>query len=50
MKQTKCSRIPIVKVRWNSKRGLEFTWEREDQFKQKYAHLFVQNRVVASNT
>nr|GFB83612.1 putative reverse transcriptase domain-containing protein [Tanacetum cinerariifolium] len=30
------SRIPIIKVRWNSKRGLEFTWEREDQFKQKY--------------
>ncbi|GJU49773.1 putative reverse transcriptase domain-containing protein [Tanacetum coccineum] len=24
------SRIPIVKVRWNSKRGPEFTWERED--------------------
>nr|GEY44366.1 putative reverse transcriptase domain-containing protein [Tanacetum cinerariifolium] len=29
------SRIPIIKVRWNSKRGPEFTWEREDQFKQK---------------
>nr|GFB43765.1 reverse transcriptase domain-containing protein [Tanacetum cinerariifolium] len=26
----KRSRIPLVKVRWNSKRGLEFTWERED--------------------
>nr|GEV55144.1 putative reverse transcriptase domain-containing protein [Tanacetum cinerariifolium] len=24
--------IPIVKVRWNSRRGPEFTWEREDQF------------------
>ncbi|GJY61419.1 putative reverse transcriptase domain-containing protein [Tanacetum coccineum] len=24
--------IPIIKVRWNSKRGPEFTWEREDQF------------------
>ncbi|GJZ57091.1 putative reverse transcriptase domain-containing protein [Tanacetum coccineum] len=24
------SRIPLVKVRWNSKRGPEFTWERED--------------------
>nr|GFC62103.1 uncharacterized protein [Tanacetum cinerariifolium] len=22
--------IPIIKVRWNSKRGPEFTWERED--------------------
>ncbi|GKD79192.1 hypothetical protein Tco_1341813, partial [Tanacetum coccineum] len=28
--QLKQSRIPIVKVRWNSKRGPEFTWERED--------------------
>ncbi|GKD79207.1 hypothetical protein Tco_1341828 [Tanacetum coccineum] len=26
----------LVKVRWNSRRGLEFTWEREDSFKQKY--------------
>ncbi|GJR97571.1 reverse transcriptase domain-containing protein [Tanacetum coccineum] len=30
VKQLKQSRIPIIKVRWNSKRGLEFTWERED--------------------
>ncbi|GJV63955.1 putative reverse transcriptase domain-containing protein [Tanacetum coccineum] len=28
--QLKQSRIPIIKVRWNSKRGPEFTWERED--------------------
>ncbi|GKD79329.1 putative reverse transcriptase domain-containing protein, partial [Tanacetum coccineum] len=28
--QLKRSRIPIIKVRWNSKRGPEFTWERED--------------------
>ncbi|GJX68168.1 hypothetical protein Tco_0303895 [Tanacetum coccineum] len=28
--------IPLVKVRWNPKRGPEFTWEREDEFKQKY--------------
>ncbi|GJV34832.1 hypothetical protein Tco_1407309 [Tanacetum coccineum] len=34
------SRIPLIKVRWNSKRGPEFTWEREDQFKKKYPHLF----------
>ncbi|GJY00650.1 putative reverse transcriptase domain-containing protein [Tanacetum coccineum] len=40
IKQLKRSRIPIIKVRWNSKRGPEFTWEREDQFKQKYPHLF----------
>ncbi|GJU79455.1 putative reverse transcriptase domain-containing protein [Tanacetum coccineum] len=34
------SRIPIVKVRWNSGRGPEVTWEREDQMKKKYPHLF----------
>ncbi|GKF84805.1 hypothetical protein Tco_0249703, partial [Tanacetum coccineum] len=39
IKQLKRSRIPIIKVRWNSKEGPEFTWEREDQFKQKYPHL-----------
>ncbi|GKD63971.1 hypothetical protein Tco_1306079, partial [Tanacetum coccineum] len=30
VKQLKQSRIPIVKVRWNSQRGPEFTWEHED--------------------
>nr|GFB10975.1 hypothetical protein [Tanacetum cinerariifolium] len=43
------SRIPIIKVRWNSKRGHEFTWEREDQFKQKYPYLFT-NRASSSTT
>ncbi|GKB81427.1 hypothetical protein Tco_0948322 [Tanacetum coccineum] len=38
--QPRQSRIPIVKVRWNSKRGPEFTWEREDQICAKYPHLF----------
>ncbi|GKC05984.1 putative reverse transcriptase domain-containing protein [Tanacetum coccineum] len=32
VKRLKQSRIPIVKVQWNSRRGLEFMWEREDQF------------------
>ena len=40
VKQLKRSRIPIVKIRWESKRGPEFTWEREDQMKTKYPHLF----------
>ncbi|GKF84666.1 hypothetical protein Tco_0249564, partial [Tanacetum coccineum] len=40
VKRLKRSRIPLVKVRWNSKRGPEFTWERKDQFKKKYPHLF----------
>lgn len=39
-KQLKRSRIPIVKVRWDSRRGHEFTWEREDQIREKYPHLF----------
>ncbi|GJZ09900.1 reverse transcriptase domain-containing protein [Tanacetum coccineum] len=40
VKQLKESRIPIIKVRWNSKRGPEFTWEREDQIRAKYPYLF----------
>ncbi|GJW96359.1 putative reverse transcriptase domain-containing protein [Tanacetum coccineum] len=40
VKRLKHSRIPIVKVRWNSRRGPEFTWEREDQMQKKYPHLF----------
>ncbi|GKC34670.1 putative reverse transcriptase domain-containing protein [Tanacetum coccineum] len=34
-KKLKRSRISIVKVRWNSKRGPEFMWEREDLLKLK---------------
>nr|GFA59370.1 putative reverse transcriptase domain-containing protein [Tanacetum cinerariifolium] len=40
IKRLKRSRIPLVKVCWNSRRGPEFTWEREDSFKLKYPHLF----------
>nr|GFA39709.1 putative reverse transcriptase domain-containing protein [Tanacetum cinerariifolium] len=40
VKRLKQSRIPLVKIRWNSKRGPEFTWEYEDQFRKKYPHLF----------
>ncbi|GJZ14838.1 putative reverse transcriptase domain-containing protein [Tanacetum coccineum] len=32
VKQLRHSRIPIVKVRWNSKRGPKFTWERVGLF------------------
>nr|GEW41277.1 putative reverse transcriptase domain-containing protein [Tanacetum cinerariifolium] len=49
IKRLKRSRIPLVKVRWNSKRGPEFTWERKDSFKQKYLHLFT-NRTSSSIT
>ncbi|GJT76393.1 putative reverse transcriptase domain-containing protein [Tanacetum coccineum] len=40
IKRLKRSRIPLIKVRWNSRRGHEFTMEREDSFKKKYPHLF----------
>ena len=40
VKRLKHSRIPIVKVKWNSNRGPEFTWEREDQIRAKYPQLF----------
>ncbi|GJZ36791.1 putative reverse transcriptase domain-containing protein [Tanacetum coccineum] len=48
VKRLKRSRIPIVKVRWNSRRGPEFTWEREDQFKKKYPHLFTKTAPSSS--
>ncbi|GJU31327.1 putative reverse transcriptase domain-containing protein [Tanacetum coccineum] len=44
VKQLKQSRIPIVKVRWDSSRGPEYTWEREDQMWKKYPHLFDFNK------
>ncbi|GJT12475.1 retrotransposon protein, putative, ty3-gypsy subclass [Tanacetum coccineum] len=50
VKWLKRSRIPLVKVRWNSKRGPEFTWEREDQFKKKYPHLFTKTAPSSSAT
>ncbi|GJT96256.1 ribonuclease H-like domain-containing protein [Tanacetum coccineum] len=40
VKKLKRRRIPLIKVRWNSRLGPEFTWEREDQFQRKYPHLF----------
>ncbi|GJS12395.1 putative reverse transcriptase domain-containing protein [Tanacetum coccineum] len=36
VRSLKHSKISLVKVRWNSKRGPEFTWEREDHMKSKY--------------
>ncbi|GJQ97858.1 hypothetical protein Tco_0008997 [Tanacetum coccineum] len=44
VKQLRQRCIPIVKVRWNS----EFTWEREDQIRAKYPHLF-SNIIVSLN-
>nr|GEZ03786.1 hypothetical protein [Tanacetum cinerariifolium] len=49
-REVKClkqSCISIVKVRWNSRRGPEFTWEREDQMQKKYPYLFPNSVSVA---
>nr|GEU81721.1 putative reverse transcriptase domain-containing protein [Tanacetum cinerariifolium] len=50
VKHLKQSRILIVKVRWNSRRGPEFTWEREDQMQKKYLHFFSNYAPVADTT
>ncbi|GJW98517.1 putative reverse transcriptase domain-containing protein [Tanacetum coccineum] len=49
IKRLKRSRIPLVKVRWNSRWGPEFTWECKDSFKKKYPHLFT-NRASSSTS
>ncbi|GJW68605.1 putative reverse transcriptase domain-containing protein [Tanacetum coccineum] len=45
IKKLKHRKIALVKVRWNSKRGPEFTWEHEDQMRIRYPQLFV-DRVI----
>nr|GEV58216.1 putative reverse transcriptase domain-containing protein [Tanacetum cinerariifolium] len=50
VKQLKQSCIPIVKVCWNSRRGPEFTWEREDQMKKKYPHIFGKSKPTSEST
>nr|GEU68197.1 putative reverse transcriptase domain-containing protein [Tanacetum cinerariifolium] len=48
VKRLNRSRILIVKVRWNSRQGPECTWEREDQFRKKYPHLFTKTAPSSS--
>ncbi|GJQ90871.1 putative reverse transcriptase domain-containing protein [Tanacetum coccineum] len=48
VKRLKRSLIPIIKVRWNSRRGPEFTWESKDQFRKKYPHLFTKTASSSS--
>ncbi|GKA45337.1 putative reverse transcriptase domain-containing protein [Tanacetum coccineum] len=48
VKRLRQSHVPIVKVQWNSRRGPEFTWEREDQFRKKYPHLFTKTAPSSS--
>ncbi|GJS75092.1 putative reverse transcriptase domain-containing protein [Tanacetum coccineum] len=49
VRSLKRSKISLVKVRWNSKCGLEFTWEREDHMKTKYPQLFVDRAVESAS-
>ncbi|GKB27370.1 putative reverse transcriptase domain-containing protein [Tanacetum coccineum] len=50
VKRLNQSRIPIVKVRWNSRRGPEYTWEQEDQMHKKYRHLFANPKSASQAT
>ncbi|GKC50024.1 reverse transcriptase domain-containing protein [Tanacetum coccineum] len=49
IKSLKSSRISLVKVCWNSKRGPEFTWEREDYMKSKHPQLFDERTDESAN-
>ncbi|GKB86537.1 putative reverse transcriptase domain-containing protein [Tanacetum coccineum] len=49
IRSLKRSKISLVKVRWNSKCGPEFTWEREDHMKSKYPQLFVDRAVESAS-
>nr|GEY33918.1 putative reverse transcriptase domain-containing protein [Tanacetum cinerariifolium] len=49
VKKLKRRRINLVKVRWNSRQGAEYTREREDQFKAKYPHLFASTSSAAAS-
>nr|GEV61825.1 putative reverse transcriptase domain-containing protein [Tanacetum cinerariifolium] len=50
VKRLNQSRILIVKVRWNSRRCPEFTWERKYQMQKMYRHLFANSTPVANVT
>ncbi|GJW07694.1 putative reverse transcriptase domain-containing protein [Tanacetum coccineum] len=49
IKKLKRSKIALVKVHWNLKRGFEFIWEREDHIKSKYLKLFVDHDVESAS-
>ncbi|KAI3814057.1 hypothetical protein L1987_18799 [Smallanthus sonchifolius] len=40
VQKTRRGRVKLVRVRWNSKRGPEYTWGRENKMKAKYPSLF----------
>ncbi|GKA34447.1 putative reverse transcriptase domain-containing protein [Tanacetum coccineum] len=41
IRKWKRRKVVLVKVRWNSKRGLKFTWEHEDQMRIKYPQMLM---------
>ncbi|GJR25355.1 hypothetical protein Tco_1101587 [Tanacetum coccineum] len=45
VKRLKQSRFPIVKVRWNSRRGPEFIWERKGPIPRRSIRIFYQSRI-----
>nr|GEV66520.1 putative reverse transcriptase domain-containing protein [Tanacetum cinerariifolium] len=47
-KRLRNNHVLIVKVRWNSRRCHEFTWEKEDQLKKKYPYLFTKTAPSSS--
>nr|GEY28729.1 copia protein [Tanacetum cinerariifolium] len=49
VKWLKQSRIPIVKIRWNSRQGLEFIWEREDQMLKKFMEFPLSKEVPTAS-
>ncbi|GKC51015.1 putative reverse transcriptase domain-containing protein [Tanacetum coccineum] len=48
-RKLKRRKVVLVKVRWNSKRGPEFTWEHEDKISIKYPQLFVDRFVESAS-
>ncbi|GJX21286.1 putative reverse transcriptase domain-containing protein [Tanacetum coccineum] len=49
VKRLKQSRIPIVKFRWNSRRGPEYTWEREDQMERMSHPIMAASAIAISS-
>ncbi|KAK1413557.1 hypothetical protein QVD17_35332 [Tagetes erecta] len=39
-KKLKRKKLVLVKVKWKSRRGPEYTWELESEMRKKYPHLF----------
>ncbi|GJR72463.1 putative reverse transcriptase domain-containing protein [Tanacetum coccineum] len=49
VRSLKHSKITLVKVRWNSKCGPRFTWEREGHMKSKYPQLFIDRAIESAS-